>query len=85
MIRFTWRSLVRPAESLLPLNAETSRHTLSLIIRKGLQTVDLIALWVAGVCPTGHREIHHGYDGKMLNEKLIAYVAQIEQQEAQVS
>jgi 5-methylcytosine-specific restriction protein A len=36
-------------------------------------------VWVAGICPTCHREIHHGLDGSALNEKLMKHIASIEQ------
>jgi 5-methylcytosine-specific restriction protein A len=35
-------------------------------------------LWVAGICPTCHREIHHGQNGPIKNEALIERVRRIE-------
>jgi 5-methylcytosine-specific restriction protein A len=34
--------------------------------------------FVGAICPTCHREIHHGRDGKRRNAELIEYLAQIE-------
>jgi len=34
--------------------------------------------WVAGICPTCHRRIHHGFDGEELNVKLQARLQEIE-------
>lgn len=34
--------------------------------------------YVGAVCPTCHREIHHGRDGKRRNAELIDYLTQIE-------
>jgi 5-methylcytosine-specific restriction protein A len=34
--------------------------------------------WVAAICPACHREIHHGENGHLLNDKLILYVATTE-------
>jgi 5-methylcytosine-specific restriction protein A len=34
--------------------------------------------WVGAVCPSCHRNIHHGKDGHVLNEKLIARLADLE-------
>jgi 5-methylcytosine-specific restriction protein A len=36
-------------------------------------------LFVGAVCPTCHREIHHGEDGVERNAELVAYLASIEQ------
>lgn len=34
--------------------------------------------WVGAVCPSCHREIHHGENGEALNQKLEAYLKKIE-------
>jgi 5-methylcytosine-specific restriction protein A len=34
--------------------------------------------FVGAICPTCHREIHHGLDGKRRNSELIEYLAEIE-------
>lgn len=34
--------------------------------------------FVAAICPTCHREIHHGIDGKRRNAELTEYLAEIE-------
>lgn len=34
--------------------------------------------WVGAICPNCHREIHHGSDGKALNERLQQYLSSIE-------
>lgn len=34
--------------------------------------------FVCAICPTCHREIHHGLDGKRRNAELIEYLAEIE-------
>ncbi len=34
--------------------------------------------FVGAICPTCHREIHHGLDGKRRNAELIEYLAEIE-------
>jgi 5-methylcytosine-specific restriction protein A len=35
--------------------------------------------YVAGICPTCHRRVHHGIDGKAWNEELAAAILEIEQ------
>jgi 5-methylcytosine-specific restriction protein A len=35
--------------------------------------------WVGGICPTCHRQIHHGENGARLNEALQTYLSKIEQ------
>ena len=34
--------------------------------------------WVAALCPTCHRRIHHGADGNWINDRLIAFLGEIE-------
>lgn len=34
--------------------------------------------FVGAICPTCHREIHHGIDGKRRNAELVEYLAEIE-------
>ncbi|UNC12844.1 HNH endonuclease [Acidiphilium multivorum] len=34
--------------------------------------------WVAGICPTCHREIHHGLNGQVRNSQLSVRIAAIE-------
>jgi 5-methylcytosine-specific restriction protein A len=34
--------------------------------------------WVAGICPTCHRRIHHGQDGQQINDALQKYLLQAE-------
>jgi 5-methylcytosine-specific restriction protein A len=34
--------------------------------------------WVGAICPTCHRNIHHGVDGPRLNDKLQRHLGQIE-------
>jgi hypothetical protein len=34
--------------------------------------------WVGAICPTCHRNIHHGIDGLAINEKLMARLGEIE-------
>jgi 5-methylcytosine-specific restriction enzyme A len=36
-------------------------------------------IWVAGICPTCHRQIHHGEDGAALNGESQKYLAKVEQ------
>ena len=36
--------------------------------------------WVGAICPNCHRNIHHGHDGKVLNERLQQYLCSIETQ-----
>jgi 5-methylcytosine-specific restriction protein A len=35
--------------------------------------------YVAGICPTCHRRVHHGVDGKAWNERLAEAIAKLEQ------
>jgi 5-methylcytosine-specific restriction protein A len=35
-------------------------------------------MWVGAVCPTCHREIHHGKHGEGLNSELEEHLAMIE-------
>ena len=35
-------------------------------------------LWVGAICPSCHREVHHGRNGTLKNEELCAYVRTIE-------
>lgn len=35
--------------------------------------------WVGGICPTCHKEIHYGANGKTLNRRLQEHLAKIEQ------
>jgi 5-methylcytosine-specific restriction enzyme A len=34
--------------------------------------------WVAAICPTCHREIHHGEHGADLNSRLVSHLGQLE-------
>lgn len=36
--------------------------------------------WIAAVCPTCHRRVHHGSDGKEFNESIMAEIARIEKE-----
>jgi 5-methylcytosine-specific restriction protein A len=35
--------------------------------------------WVGAICPNCHREVHHGENGKALNDRLQARLGQLEQ------